>query len=415
MIAGMPPLRGVPGYYSGVTSADSGGEANLSGEAAPSPPDNGEKRPVGFLRFGGERVEVIKLGLVLALAVAVLAGAMMAHRAPLTTVKQDGDAPLWGDHGATGILRAHGLRLLPDNKGSQQVADDPQLKNYDIAAVSSDDAAQHAVQNLKARGITTTHVSSPSNTPMVVFAYRRVARLLQNYHHIARQGPDGVWTFDMRRYSQVVQAGKRWTDIPGNTMYPSPNQILLATTDPSQSASSGSYLAVLSYMFNGNAPVTSTARADELMPRILPFFLNQGYLKPHTPDLFQAFLAGGVGRYPMFFGYEGDYLADVLSHSVKLPSDLVVMYPKPTADSEVDFVSWTTNGDKLASLAKGPAMGKLEIENGQRTAADDELFAHIMKTHGIAVPAIPDYVQPPTDAVLEHMIARISHAETGSG
>jgi hypothetical protein len=195
----------------------------------------------------------------------------------------------------------------------------------------------------------------------------------------------------MRKYIQVVQAGGRWADISGNNRYRNPGRILVSTTDPSDSGSGQTFLMILSYIFNGDRPVTDTATADRLLHKIVPFYEGQGDMQIHPPSLFNQFLLGGMGLYPMIFGYEGDYLALAVDKSQrqKLPSDLVVMYPNPTALSEDAFVSWTKAGDKLNNLLSDPAIINVEMKYGQRTRANVAEFVQDMKADGITVPANP--------------------------
>jgi hypothetical protein len=371
----------------------------------------------GVGRLG--KTEAGVLGTVVLLAVALVLGATAARRPPempVATVSMAGDAPVLNDTGVADELLAHGLQVTQNYMGSRAVAEDPRLGGYDIASVSSDDAAKQVIEQLGASGDTEAVKRSPMGTPMVVLTYRPIAQLLQHVG-VASQGSDGIWTFDMRAYMKVVASKRRWSDIPGNTAYPSTNQIVLATTDPSASGSGELFLMVLSYLLNDDTAVADSATADRLLPQLEPFFVDQGDMPVHTPDLLNEFLTGGMDRDPMIFGYEGDYLAMVLNRTVQLPADLVAMYPSPTVYSETSFVSWTPGGNKLSTLlATDPVLVRLEMKNGQRVPGQAAQFVAMVAAFGVKVPDHLDYVIPPTDQLLERMIEGISRdRQQGSG
>jgi hypothetical protein len=371
------------------------------------------------------RAEAGVLVTVVALAVALVLGATAARRPPdvkVATVSMAGDAPLLNDPGVAEELRAQGLRVTQNYMGSRAVAEDPRLSAYNIASVSSDDAAKQVIAQLAANGQTEAVKRSPMGTPMVVLTYRPIAQLLQRLG-VASQGPDGIWTFDMRAYMKVVAAKQRWSDIPGNTTYPNTNQIVLATTDPSASGSGELFLMVLSYLLNDDTAVADDATAARILPQLEPFFVDQGDMPVHTPDLLNEFLTGGMDRDPMIFDYEGDYLAMAMGQPGqpeqpgRLPADLVAMYPTPTAYSETSFVSWDTLGNELSNLlSDDPVLVGLEMKNGQRIPGRTAQFVALVAAHGIKVPDHLDYVISPTDQVLETMIEGISRdRQQGSG
>jgi hypothetical protein len=388
-----------------VTIADAGGRVGAPQIALPSERAKKQRRR----RFG-----VVVLCVVLAISVPM--GVAVAERrpAPLTVVNLAGDTPLFDDLAVQAEFKAHGLSVVTHSQGSRALAKDPDLPHDDMALVSSDDAAALVQQQLTAAGKSESTKYIPMGTPMVVLTYPPIARLLQALG-IAHKDASGVWTFDMRAYINTVFAGKRWTDIPGNTDYQNNSQILLATTDPSQSGSSELFLMILSYLFNNNAPVTEAATVNHLLPQILPFFQEQGDMQTHTPVLEKEFLTGGMDRYPMIFAYENDYLSWLISGKAEA-TGLVVMYPNPTVLSETAFVSWTKAGDEVNELLETDSvLIALEEKNGQHTQSQGDDFAHDMAAYGATVPNYLNEVPPPTDAILEKMIEGVQLGRQQAG
>jgi hypothetical protein len=62
---------------------------------------------------------------------------------------------------------------------------------------------------------------------------------------------DGYWRLDRRRYLELVHKQTRWNELPGNTVYPARKSLLIASSDVRTSNSAAMYLAIASYVSNG--------------------------------------------------------------------------------------------------------------------------------------------------------------------
>jgi hypothetical protein len=81
--------------------------------------------------------------------------------------------------------------------------------------------------------------------PATVCPVARSAAKFWPVLHVASE-VNGITVFDVAQYLKVFASGERWTEIPGNTPYPSDSRILLWTTDPKES-NLGGMLADIAY------------------------------------------------------------------------------------------------------------------------------------------------------------------------
>ena len=69
----------------------------------------------------------------------------------------------------------------------------------------------------------------------------------------------GLTTLDVAAYMKLVDTNTRWKDLPGNTTYPVNKSILITSTDVRKSNSAAMYLALTSYVANGDNIVENDA------------------------------------------------------------------------------------------------------------------------------------------------------------
>lgn len=338
-------------------------------------------------------------------------GGVTTIRAAIGSEKQD----FFDDPKVVAALRRHGYRVQPDYMGSRQMATSANLSRYDVAFPSSQPAAD-AVQQ-RAAGADQHAAAGQSrevrvfSSPMAVATFLPVARLLAQLG-IARQGAGGIWTFDVRRYLDVADTGLRWNQIAGNAAYPSPNRVLLSTTDPRKSNSADMFVALTSFVLNGDSPVTDRATVNRDVPRIASLFLNQGYTDSTSQDPFSEYLTAGMARVPMALVYEAQYLGTQLGDPSLLGADRVLMYPTPTvfSDHTLVLVRRSARLDAFASLLTGDAdLLTLEAEHGFRTLRGSA-FGRQVSAHHLTVPTgQPELspASPPTYEILESFLDAI--------
>jgi hypothetical protein len=81
----------------------------------------------------------------------------------------------------------------------------------------------------------------------------------------------------MKRYLDLVGKQTRWNQLPGNKTYTANKSLLLASTEVRTSNSGAMYLAIASYVRNGDRVVENAAQGDRVVDQVAPLFLRQGF------------------------------------------------------------------------------------------------------------------------------------------
>jgi hypothetical protein len=310
--------------------------------------------------------------------------------------------PFFDDPGVKQVFADHGLDVQVTTAGSRQIATTVDLTGQDFVFPSSATAAEkiRKVKNAK-----TTY--SPFYSPIAIATFKPIADLL-TAAGIASKDAAGVWHFDMAAYLAAVAAGTRWNQLPGAAAtYNSSRAMLIASTDVRQSNSAAMYLAISSYVANGNNIVSTPAQQAALLAPMSGLFLNQGYSAASSDSPFEDYLSQGIGSKPMVLVYEAQFLDRQMS-STDVTNDMLLMYPTPTVFSKHTVVPLTSTGDTVGALLQNePTLAALAAVHGFRPA-DAQLFAKTLAEHQLPAPAsLIDVVDTPSYETLESMITDI--------
>ena len=324
---------------------------------------------------------------------------------PLTTVPGvigSEKQPFFRDPAVAAAFARHGLDVQVDIAGSREIATRVDLDRYDFAFPAGIPAAERIRRERKV-----TAFYQPFYTPMAVGTFKPIAQLLAKAG-VASPLAGGYWRFDMRRYLALVEKETRWDELPGNKVYPARKSLLIASTDVRTSNSAAMYLAVASYVRNGDRVVENAAQGDKLVDEVAPLFLRQGFSAYSTEGPFEDYLTIGVGKTPMVMIYEAQYLARAAAQDGSIGPDRVLMYPEPTVLTKHTLVPLKPAGDRVGRLlSSDPELQRLAVKHGFRTA-DAATVRRYLADRKVAVP--PDLVtivEPPTYEALEHLITRI--------
>jgi len=357
------------------------------------------------------------LGLALAavLAVAVIGAIVVSvaqkihPAAPLSVVRGvigSEKLPFFKDQGVIQAFRDNGYDVEVDTAGSRQIATSVDLSKYDFAFPAGVPAAEKIKLDRKAKT-----VYSPFYTPMAIATFKPIVQLLITAG-VAKDNGTYV-SFDMKAYLELVAKNTRWSEIKGNTTYAATKSILITSTDVRTSNSAAMYLALASYVANGNNIVQDTAQAAAVLPRVEPIFLKQGLTATSSEEPFQDYLSIGIGKTPMVMVYEAQFLAAAAANDGSITKDMVLMYPDPDVLSKHTVVPLTTNGDRVGQLLLNNAqLQKLATKYGFRTN-NPTAFNQFLKDHNLTTPSLVDLIEPPTYENLEAMITAIQQQMQG--
>ncbi|MBP2319842.1 hypothetical protein JOF56_000227 [Kibdelosporangium banguiense] len=296
----------------------------------------------------------------------------------------------------------HGLRVEVDSAGSRQIATTVDLNKYEFVFPSSSPAAQRVQRDRK---ITTGY--TPFQSPMAVATFDPIVQLL-TVNGLVRKGPGGEPVLDVGKYLESAKAGTRWDQLPGNTAFPARKNMLITTTDPRDSNSASMYLAIMSFVANGNAVVTTEEAENRLLPQLTKLFLDQGYTQNSTEGPFEDYLAAGMGKTPLALIYESQYLDRQLRGDGGIRPEMRMLYTAPTIFSKHTLVPLSPNGDRVGQLlTTDPELGRLAATFGFRTN-DARYFTQVVTEHKLAVPTdLVDIVEPPSFETLERLLDAI--------
>ena len=316
--------------------------------------------------------------------------------------------PFFKDARVVAALKRGGFNVAVTTAGSRQIAA-ADLSAKDFAFPAGVPAAEKIRRDHPG---STSFV--PFYTPMAIATWRPIVDLLTAAGVVHKTGD--LTTLDVAAYMKLVDTNTRWKDLPANTTYPVNKSILVTTTDVRKSNSAAMYLALTSYVANGENIVQNDSQAASLMDRLAPLFLRQGFVASSSEEPFDDYLVQGMGKSPMVMIYESQFIQRKAANDGSITADMTLMYPDPTILSKHTFVGLTPNGIRLGDfLTNDPEMRSLATQYGFRTT-DTAAFTKFVADHQLNVPAtLINVIDPPTYETLEAMITRLEVKYNGAG
>ena len=364
------------------------------------------RRALGLLLAG-----VVGIGVLAAIVISIRGRAASDTTGQSLTVVRGAigseKQPFFSDAEVIKVFHDHGLDVRVDTAGSRQIATTFDLTHYDFAFPAGVPAAEKLRRDHK---VTTTY--SPFYTPMAIASFKPIAQLLVNAGVAKDEG--GYYTFDMQAYMRLVAQNARWNSLPNNTTFPASTSILITSTDVRTSNSAAMYLAIASYVANGNNIVQDPAQGASVLPTVAPLFLRQGFTSNSSEGPFQDYLTIGMGHTQMVMIYEAQYVARAAANDGSITKDMVLMYPSPTVYSKHTLVPLTPAGDRVGRLlTTDPTLQRLAIKYGFRTN-DTAAFNKFVTSHNVVLPpTLFNVIEPPTYDTLESMISTLEQQMKG--
>ncbi|MEJ0036052.1 MAG: hypothetical protein WDO68_08205 [Gammaproteobacteria bacterium] len=299
------------------------------------------------------------------------------------------------------LLRYH-ITLTVEKAGSRAIAHKFEPAKYDFGFPSGAPAAAELKSVAKA-----SETYSPFYTPIVIASWRPIALILKA-NHIVEEREGIYYVTDLPALLKLMNAHKRWKELASSDAFATNKAVLVNSTDVRTSNSAAMYLALASYVANGQSVVQSQAEVDAVLPTMADLFLRQGFQESSSAAPFEDYLALGIGKTPMLIAYESQMVAFWLAHPDRLKDDMVMLYPVPTVYSKHVLVPFNDKGKRLGeALERDAELQSLAHQFGFRTGGDrkgPEMWAE----HGIHTPpVVVDVIDPPSHEWLEKMIVAI--------
>ena len=315
--------------------------------------------------------------------------------------------PFFDDARVKAALKRGGFVVTVTTAGSRQIAS-MDLSKADFAFPAGAPAAVKIVHD---------HPGSvsyqPFYSPMAIATWKPIVALLEQAGVVHQR--TGYLGFDMNAFMTLVEHDTRWKDLPSNSDYSVNKSILITSTDPRKSNSAAMYLALSSYVANGDAIVSEDGQVDAVMAAVTPLFLRQGFVENSSEVPFDDYLVQGMGKSPMVMIYEAQYLARQAANDGSITDSNVLMYPEPTVFSKHTFVALNDNAKRLGDFLNGDAeIQQLATDFGFRTS-NAGAFRAFVSTHHLTVPdTLVDVIEPPTYETLEKMLTRLEQLYAGA-
>lgn len=298
-------------------------------------------------------------------------------------------------------LDAEGIVLQVQKAGSREIASHPDLKAFDVAYPAGVAAAQKIAAATGSR-----RMSNSFYTPMAVASWKQLLPPLEANGIVRRQG-GAYYIADMHKLVGMMEQGARWKDLQPNPAYAVSKSVLIGSTDVRTSNSAAMYLALVSYVANGDNVVDSDAAADQVVDRLLGLFSKQGYQESSSSGPFEDYVTMKLGKSPLVMVYEQQFLQYAFRQT-SIDPDMVLLYPQPTVLTKHTIVALTDKGARFADVfERNPEVRKIASRYGFRGSDNTALFAEA-RARKIEMPqTLVDVVDPPTYDLLERMIVRI--------
>ena len=148
---------------------------------------------------------------------------------------------------------------------------------------------------------------------------------------------NGVYTVDMEKLTETIEAGTTWEEIGLPQLYGS---VSVGTTDPTKSNSGNMFAGLLANTLCGG--VADESNLPAILPRLQSIFQKLGYMESSSSDLFDQFLKTGMGAKPLIAGYENqllEFAAENPDTWEQIKEDIVMMYPTPTVWSSHVYIA----------------------------------------------------------------------------
>jgi len=314
--------------------------------------------------------------------------------------------PFFQDPRVVEALAKQGIEVDVKKSGSREIATRHDLTQYDFAFPAGIPAAEK-IQREHKKGKS----YQVAFTPMVVASWEAIAQVLAA-NGIVEKRDDSYFIVDMKKLLSVIEEGKRWTDLENHKPFPARKSVLINSTDIRRSNSAAMYLALASYLLNGEAVVENPQQADALIDRAASLFIRQGYTEHSSAVPFNDYLVMGIGKAPMVMAYESQYL--FAASQGQLRSGMELLYPEPTLFTKHVLVAFTPAGERLGeALMNDPELQALMIDHGWRNQ-NVTAFDAFLKKHDLHIPAtLFNIIEPPSYEIVESMIQRIEAEHYG--
>ncbi|KUN08908.1 hypothetical protein AQI95_06895 [Streptomyces yokosukanensis] len=271
------------------------------------------------------------------------------------------------------LLIRNGLRVHITRMGSRGIATQS-YDGYDVVIPSGQPAADLITHKRTDEGHQAAEYA-PFFSPIVLGTYREYAETLQDAG-IATPLPGTpagqkplYYSLNMKKFLRTTADGVRW-DRLGLARHGlhNGNQVLAQTSGICDSNSAGTYMGLVSYVWNHDSIPQNPTEATRFADRIRLLFNDQGLSSAGKSRTYAS--DEGKSEAPIAVIYEHQFLAYQIRAQARtghVDGERVLLYPSAQIDTEPQLIALTPDGDRLSRLVNDdPALQKRAVELGFR-------------------------------------------------
>ena len=246
-------------------------------------------------------------------------------------------------------------------------------------------------------------------SPMVIATWTPIVDILKVNGLIKPVGQ--VEALDMEIFMKLAEQGVRWKDLKKAEAYPVNKVVLVSSSDSRTSNAAKMYLALNSYVLNGNNVVSTNEEVDKVMPTLKRIIQAQGNRESSSTNMMSDYMSIGRGKVPMMFAYESEFLENAFKNG-GLGKDMQLLYPTPTVFTKHVLVALNPKAQALVDLfRKNEELKKLAVEYGFRFEGDAGIVEKA-KTVKVNIPdVVVDVIDPPNYDVLDYMAELVENRQ----
>lgn len=239
-------------------------------------------------------------------------------------------------------------------------------------------------------------------SPMIVATWKPIVDILNSNNLI--ENKKGYQSLKMQEFLNVVDNKTKWKDLKNSSEYDVNKNVLIYTSDARYSNASKMYMGLTSYVYNNSEIISSQENINNVLPKIKNMMAAQGNRESSSTNLFTDYTAIGMGKAPMIFVYESEFLEFAFRNN-KLPDNMTFLYPSPTLFTKHVMVGFNPKAQKLVDLLNNNEELKLiAADYGFRFTGNNKLVEKANKLN-IKIPeTVVDVIDPPSFDVLEQLV-----------
>lgn len=304
------------------------------------------------------------------------------------------------DERVIAALRRNNLDVQIEKAGSREISAKLNEGDYDFgfpAGVPAGEKIRHEHAD--------SQMFDVFFTPMTIASWKPIAEILVANGLAKNEG--AYYTLDMAKYLDLVARDVRWSDLTNNEAYNVNKRVLISSTDIRRSNSAAMYLALSSYVLNGNR-IVQTGYSDELVSQLEKLFFEQGFTEYSSEAPFEDYLVMGMGKAPMVMIYEAQFITQTVRAGGAMSNEMVLIYPEPSIFTKHILVTFTPDAERMGQvLESDEELQKLAIEYGLRNS-NVAYQREFWQQHNIQLPQnLINVIEAPTYEVIEGIIQKI--------